>query len=90
MGGSRRRRVSATAPAGTPAALIARINDEAKQIVAQEDYRRQMHAIKVEAVATRLNIAVQPLPVRGPADFEAAFQAAAKNRAGGLITSPRL
>ena len=41
---------------------------------------------EVEAVATRLNIAVQPLPVRGPADFEAAFQAAAKNRAGGLIT----
>ncbi len=40
------------APAGTPAALIARINDEAKQIVAQEDYRRQMQAIKVEAVAT--------------------------------------
>jgi putative ABC transport system substrate-binding protein len=41
---------------------------------------------EVEAVAARLNIAVQPLPVRGPGDFAAAFESAAKNRAGGLIT----
>jgi len=41
---------------------------------------------EVEAVAARLNVAVQPLPVRGPADFDAAFESAAKNRAGGLIT----
>jgi putative ABC transport system substrate-binding protein len=41
---------------------------------------------EVEAVAARLKVAVQPLPVRGPADFDAAFESAAKSRAGGLIT----
>jgi putative tryptophan/tyrosine transport system substrate-binding protein len=41
---------------------------------------------EVEAVAARLNVAVQPLPVNGPGDFEAAFEAAAKRGAGGLIT----
>jgi tripartite-type tricarboxylate transporter receptor subunit TctC len=40
------------APAGTPAALIDRIQEETKQIVAQEEYRQQMDAMKVEAVAT--------------------------------------
>ena len=40
------------APSGVSPALIGRIHDEAKQIVTQEEYRKQMAAIKVEAVAT--------------------------------------
>jgi tripartite-type tricarboxylate transporter receptor subunit TctC len=40
------------APAGISPALIDRIHEETKQIVAQEEYRKQMEAIKVEAVVT--------------------------------------
>lgn len=41
---------------------------------------------EVRAVAEKLSVAVQPLPVRGPDDFVGAFQAAAKSGANGLIT----
>jgi putative ABC transport system substrate-binding protein len=41
---------------------------------------------EVEAVADALRVAVHTFPVRGPNDFDDAFEAAVKSRAGGLIT----
>jgi len=41
---------------------------------------------EVRAVAERLRVQIQTLPVRGPNDFPEAFQAAVDNRADGLIT----
>jgi putative ABC transport system substrate-binding protein len=41
---------------------------------------------EVEAVAARLKVVLHRLPVHGPGDFDAAFESAAKNRVGGLIT----
>jgi putative ABC transport system substrate-binding protein len=41
---------------------------------------------EVQAVADALTVAVHTFPVREPNDFDDGFEAAAKNRAGGLIT----
>jgi putative ABC transport system substrate-binding protein len=41
---------------------------------------------EVQAVADALRVAVHTFPVRGPNDFDDAFKAAVKSRAGGLIT----
>jgi putative ABC transport system substrate-binding protein len=41
---------------------------------------------ETEAAARSLGVQLQPLEVRGPDDFERAFQAAIKERAGALIT----
>jgi putative ABC transport system substrate-binding protein len=41
---------------------------------------------EVQAVADALTVAVHTFPVRGLNDFDDGFEAAAKNRAGGLIT----
>lgn len=40
---------------------------------------------EVEAAARSMNVQIQPLHVRAPGDFAAAFTALKKNRAGGLI-----
>ncbi|MBI3029721.1 MAG: ABC transporter substrate-binding protein [Candidatus Rokubacteria bacterium] len=41
---------------------------------------------EVQTVADALRLAVQTFPVRGPNDFDGAFEAATKSRANGLIT----
>ena len=43
---------------------------------------------ETEAAAKGLGIRLQTLEVRGPDDFESAFQAATKGQAGALIVLP--
>jgi putative tryptophan/tyrosine transport system substrate-binding protein len=47
-----------------------------------------MRSKETQAASQALGLRIQSLEVRGPNDFEAAFQAALKGRAGGLTVEP--